>query len=149
MEYPIIHQGQTVGCCTLSEQGLYWMLDCTCQILSDRVERLYCGTRRLGVLEREGDRLCCKRRLSKASTPELPPAGGFLTLEPTEAREPWSGTLLGQRVSCYREGNTLLFPYTAEEPCPCEPLICFFEVRDGFWRLPMQDEWLNEEPDGC
>ena len=148
MEYPVVHEGRTVGCCTIAEQGLYWQISCSCDLLSDRIERLYCGTKRLGVLEREGDRLCCKKRISKSSTPELPPQSGVLTLTPMESYAPWSGLLLGQPVSCLRDGQMLLFPYREDEPCPCEPLICFFEVRDGYWRLPMNEEWINQKPDG-
>jgi len=149
LEYPVVHEGREVGCCTLSEQGLYWVLECSCEVLSDRIERLYSGTKRLGVLEREGDRLFCRRRISKSSTPELPPGTGVFTLVPVEPNQPWHGYILGMELSGYREGDVLLFPYREDQPCPCEPLICFFEVRDGFWRLPMKEEWLHEKTDGC
>lgn len=141
MDYPVIFEGRAVGNCTITEQGLYWSIDCSCQVLSDRIERLYCGQTRLGVLEREGNRLTCHRRLSKASVPDLPPQSGVLTLAPTSFYTPWQGKLLDYELSCFREGDTLLFPYDPLEPCPCEPLICFFEIRDGFWRLKLQPEW--------
>ena len=141
MEYPIVYREEIVGNCVLTDQGLYWELTCSCRILSDRVERLYSGETRLGVLERDGDRLRCRRRVSKASTPELPPRSGVFTLTPVREPEPWQGELLGYELSGFREGNTLLFPYAADRPCPCEPLICFFEIADGFWRLPLQPQW--------
>ena len=142
MDYPIIHEGRTVGNCSISEQGLYWIVEAGCEVLSDRVERLYCGERRLGVLEREGERLTCRRRISKSSAPELPPKNGILTLRPKPVRTPWQGELLGRALSGFLEGKELLFPYDREQPCPCEPLICFFSVKDGFWRLPLREEWL-------
>ena len=144
MEYPVIHNGQEIGCCQLTEQGLYWNLECSCAVVSDRVERIYCGTRRMGVLEREGERLHCRRRLSRASTPELPPSSGVFTLVPVESYSPWSGRILGKEISGFRDGNTLLFPYDPDQPCPCEPLICFFEIKDNFWRLPIHEEWLKK-----
>ena len=137
MDYPVIHQGRTVGTCSVRENGLYWELECTCELLSDKVERLYSGENRLGVLEREGERLACRRRLSKASVPQLPPPSGSFSLKPVPARQPWQGTVMGQELSAIREGDTLLFPYDETKPCPCEPLICFFQIADGFWKLTM------------
>ena len=136
MEFPVVHLGQTIGKCTVTDQGLYWLIECQCEILSDRVERLYYGDARLGVLEKQGKILTCRRRLSKASAPSF---SGRFSLSPDEY---WEGTLLGQQVKCRREGDTLLFPYETDQPCPCEPLICFFEIKDGFWRLPVRKEWL-------
>lgn len=142
MEFPIISRGRTVGSCSLTEQGLYWQLDCSCEVLSDRVERLYCEGRRLGVLEREDELLTCRRRLSKASAPELPPKSGYFTLE---REERWRGRVADCFVEGLRQGDTLLFPYDPQQPCPCEPLICFFEIKDGFWRLPMDGNWEVQE----
>ena len=138
MDFPVKLRERTVGYCTLTEDGLYWQLDCSCQVLSDQIERLYCEDKRLGILEREGERLSCHRRLSKASTPQLPPKSGFFTLEPYT---PWQGTLAGCPVAGFRSGEMLLFPYDPKLPCPCEPLICFFSIRDGFWQLPMEGTW--------
>ena len=143
MEFPVVHLGQTIGRCTVTEQGLYWVVECECEILSDRVERLYCGCDRVGVLERDGRILTCRRRISKASMPELPQAGIF-SLSPYQN---WQGQLLGQPIQCLRQGDTLLFPYMENEPCPCEPLICFFEIKDGFWRLPARPEWVSSAGD--
>ncbi len=142
MEFPVVHLGQTIGKCKVTDQGLYWNIECECEILSDRVERLYCGDQRLGVLEKNGSVLTCRRRMSKASVPSL---SQVFSLSP---QENWKGTLLGKPIECRRAGDMLLFPYAAHEPCPCEPLICFFEIRDGFWRLPMHDQWLKD-PSGA
>ncbi len=142
MEFPVLSHGRAVGVCTLTEQGLYWQVDCRCQVLSDRIERLWCGDKRLGVLEREGENLTCHRRVSKASFPQLPPQGGYFTLEREEL---WRGKVAGCPVEALRRGDTLLFPYDREKPCPCEPLICFFTVRDGFWELPLYGTWEAEE----
>ena len=139
MEFPIVLDGKPVGCCTVEEQGLYWYLQAECQVLSDRVERLYCGQTRLGVLEREGDRLCLRRRLSRKAVPELPPRNGVLTLKPVQQPELWEGEVLGHKLKGLCVGKELLFPYDPNGPCPCEPLFCFFEIRDGFWRLPLHD----------
>ena len=144
MKYPVIYDGQEIGSCQLTEEGLYWSLECTCTVISDKVERIYCGTRRMGVLEREGDRLRCRRRLSRASTPELPPMSGVFTLVPVEPYRPWRGQILGKEISGFRDENFLLFPYDPGQPCPCEPLICFFAIKDNFWRLPIQEEWLQK-----
>lgn len=145
MEYPVIWKGEQIGHVQLIEQGLYWQLVCTCQPLSDRVERLYAGQRRLGVLEREGERLVCRRRLSRASTPELPPPGGVFTLEPTAELRPWQGLLAGISLTGFQDAEKLLFPYAPDRPCPCEPLICFFKVQNGFWTLPKR--WAGIETD--
>lgn len=139
MEYPIIFEGNTVGNCTLEQDGLYWQLQADCAPVSDRVERLYCGPDRLGVLLREGERFVLRRRVSRAAHPELPPVNGIFTLKPTETPVPWQGCILGIEQSGYRAGETLLFPYDEEKPCPCEPLFCFFEIKDGFWRLNLSD----------
>ncbi len=148
MEYPVVHNGSEVGTCSMQEQGLYWLLECRCGFRSERVERLYSGTTRLAVLEQEGDRLVCRRRLSKRSFPELPPRSGVFSLCPMEAHVPWEGYLLGRKCSGFRKGDTLLFPYAADGPCPCEPLVCFFSVKDGFWQLPVMEEWVKNEPVG-
>ena len=140
MEFPIIFDGKTVGNGVLEELGLYWTVEAHCEVISDRVERLYCGTKRLGVLEREGDELTLRRRVSKAAFPELPPRSGVFSLRPTEEPQPWSGNVLGYELSGFRLGDTLLFPYDEAKPCPCEPLFCFFEIQNGFWRLPMSLE---------
>ena len=143
MEIPVVLDGKPVGSCILTEQGLYWQINCSCERLSDRVERLYCGQTRLGVLIREGDRLTLRRRLSKASTPQLPPKSGVLTLRPVEEPAPWSGEVLGYPLEGIRSGDTLLIPYEDTKPCHCEPLFCFFEIRDGFWRLPLKQWTAN------
>ncbi|MBQ9968591.1 MAG: hypothetical protein IJO88_07705 [Oscillospiraceae bacterium] len=146
MEYPILMHDREVGTCVLEEVGLYWQLRCDCELLSDRVERLYAGERRLGVFEKEGDRLTLRRVISKASCPELPPQNGVLTLHPVQppepepeepALEPWEGEVQGYPLKGYLKDDRVLFPYDENEPCPCEPLICFFEVKDGFWQLPL------------
>lgn len=143
MEFPVVHLGQTVGRCTVRDDGLYWQLECECQILSDRVERLYWGQERMGVLERNGGRLICNRRIAKSSVPEL--SAGF-SLSPCDV---WSGRLLDTPVQCIKQGDTLLFPYRPEEPCPCEPLICFFEVKDGYWQLPFRWASAGDDPSGA
>ena len=143
-EYPLVCHGQEIGRCTLQEDGLYWIFDCRCRMQTNRVERVYSGSRRIGVLEKEGEQLVCRRRVSKRSFPELPPAGGLFSVTPMEPSAPWNGTLLGQPRTGYQTETHLLFPYLAEEPCPCEPLICFFEIKDGFWQLPKREEWLKK-----
>lgn len=155
MELPVMMHDEIVGTCDLEELGLYWNLNCKCKIISDRVERLYVGEKKLGVLEKMDDCLCVKRMLSKASCPELPPQRGYFTLHPEIPEVPmeeecqvketeqlqedelWEGEILGYWLKGKRVGDTLLFPYDEAQPCPCEALMCFFEVRDGFWRLPL------------
>ena len=140
MDLPIILNGKTVGNCCLEARGLYWYIDARCEVLSDRVERLYCGPRRLGVLEREGDVLTLHRQVSRSAFPELPPKNGTLSLRPAEETTLWTGKVLVWELTGFRQGDVLLFPYREDQPCPCEPLFCFFEIRDGFWRLPLQEK---------
>ena len=109
MDYPIVLDGKTVGNCRVKEQGLYWFLEAVCPLLSDRIERLYSGGRRLGVLEREGDLLVLRRRVSRASYPELPPVNGVLSLRPTEQAALWSGTILDQPLTGFQQGEYVLF----------------------------------------
>lgn len=137
MEFPVTMEDRVVGSCALTDQGLYWQIDCICDVVSDRVERLYCGTVKLGVLLLEGEKFVLRRRVSKASVPQLPPKSGVLTLAPVEELQPWQGQVLGCELSGFRLGNMLLFPYEGQKPCPCEPLFCFMEIRGGFWRLPL------------
>ena len=145
MEFPVVHLGQTIGSCTVTDDGLYWLVECRCEILSDGIERLYCGSSRIGVLERKGRIFTCRRRISKASLPEFTGEGVF-SLSPYEI---WDGRLLDEPVQCLREGNELLFPYASDQPCPVEELICFFSVRDGSWRLPICPEWLESDDASC
>ena len=145
MEFPIVHVGQTIGSCTVTDDGLYWLVECRCQIVSNEVERLYFGGCRIGVLERRGQDFICRRRISKASLPEFSTTGMF-SLSPYEI---WEGRVLDRPVQGFRDGEDLLFPYRSEEPCPVEELICFFTVRDGFWRLPLQSQWIASEDASC
>lgn len=140
MEYPVIYNGQEIGRCFLRDLGLYWELLCRCQAVSDRVERLYCGEEKLGVLQPEGGGLSLKRRVSKASCPGLPPESGQFSLSPAPLWAPWSGRILGYDVPQGlsrrdSQGETLQFPYDPDGPCPCPPLCCLFSIEDGFWRL--------------
>ena len=144
MEYPVIEKRKNVGICHVEEQGLYWKLDCRCSLFSDRVERLYSGTVRLGVLLRDGDQLVLQKRLSKSSFPQLLPTSGVFTVEPVEQPDLWHGELWGHSLSGIRVGDRLLFPYEETKPCPCEALFCFFEIKDGFWQLPLN----QNEPTG-
>lgn len=142
MEFPVMFQGRTVGACRVEEQGLYWHIRCRCEILSDRVERLYWGSVKLGVLEREGDFLTLDRRLSKQSLPGFPPRDGVLSLEPD--LEPWQGTVLDCPMPpgfLKREPGRvkLLFPFSPERPFPCMPLFCFFELDGPYWSLPLDE----------
>ena len=146
MEFPVMLHERAVGTCTVEASGLYWQIKCDCVLLSDRVERLYAGERRLGVLEKEGDRLTLRRRISRTSCPELPPESGVLTLHPVKLPEPeqeepaltpWEGTVQGYALKGWFKDDCVLFPYDENAPCPCEPLICFFEIKDGYWWLPL------------
>jgi len=139
MDYPVYLNENNVGTCTLEKMGLYWKLQCSCMVISDRVERLYCGERRLGVLDKEGDRLTLRRMISVSSCPELPPKSGRLTLYPEKEQimEPWEGEILGYVLKGYKDADTVLIPYSDSEPCPCEPLMCYFEIKDGYWRIPV------------
>ena len=139
MEFPVVHLGQTIGSCSITDDGLYWNIACNCEILSDQVERLYWGSDRIGVLEQNGRTFTCRKRLSKASVPGFPENSTF-SLSPYQI---WDGRLLGKRTQCIREGDELLFPYEEDQPCPCEALVCFFSVSNGFWRLPVRPEWIN------
>lgn len=151
MELPVMMYDETVGTCSLEEVGLYWRIRCDCRVLSDRVERLYAGERRLGVLEKENGRLTLSRRISKSSCPELPPVSGVLTLHPVKREEPaskpeelqlepWEGTVQGYPLKGFFKDGSILFPYDENEPCPCEALFCFFQVKDGYWCLPLEVE---------
>ena len=154
MELQVRNHDEIVGVCTLEDQGLYWRIRCKCNLLSDCVERLYAAERNLGVLEKEGNCLVLSRRLSKSSCPELPPESGVLTLQPVKLQEPepeseppvlepWEGTVQGYPLKGYYQDGCVLFPYKEDEPCPCEPLFCFFEVKDGYWRLPLKTDCLT------
>jgi len=155
MEFPVMLHENKVGTCTLMDGGLYWQLHCRCDLVSDRVERLYVGERKLGVLEKEADELTMKRSVSKASCPELPPEHGYFTLYPEVKQEPepektteevlTEVEVHGHKLKGRLEENCLIFPYDQGQPCPCEPLLCFFEVRDGYWRLPLPTPELEAE----
>ena len=38
MKYPVIYDGQEIGSCQLTEEGLYWSLECTCTVISDKAK---------------------------------------------------------------------------------------------------------------
>ena len=118
MDYPVIYNGAEIGRCTLEEQGLYWHLTCHCQAVSEQVERLYSGREKLGVLVPGAEGLSLQRRISKSSCRALPPENGQFSLAPGDAA-----------------GQTLRFPYSPDEPCPCPPLFCLFSVAEHFWQL--------------
>ena len=140
MDYPVIYNGEEIGRCTLEEQGLYWVITCHCQAVSEQVERLYSGREKLGVLVPEADGLSLKRRISKSSCRALPPENGQFSLAPADVWESWTGEILGQKMPqglSRRDaaGQTLRFPYSPDEPCPCPPLFCLFSVAEHFWQL--------------
>jgi len=135
MEFPVVSAGNTIGNCTVLEDGLYWNIYCVCKCHTGKIERLFCGSRNLGVLLPEADQLVMHRRISRASVPEIPPANGVFSLEPMPLPVPWEGELAGVKCGGFLLGEELLFPYDETKPCPCEPLFCFFEIRDGFWRI--------------
>ena len=138
MEYPVIHHGETIGVCSLEQRGLYWHLSCHCSGETQKIERLYSGSRSVGVLEPIAGQLVLTRRLPRSSWPELPPEQGSFSLEPEGRAVPWEGEIAGCPLKGERVGTMLRFPYDPHRPCPCEPLFCFFEIRDGFWLLPIK-----------
>lgn len=140
MELTVIHEEKSIGLCRVEDLGLYWDIACRCRRLSDRVERLYCGTRSLGVLEREGEALRLHRRVSKASLPDFPPENGKLSLLPL-----WQGRIF----DCTLPAGQLLdgkvwYPASPDREFPCMPLFCFFhmEQRQGrrYWTIPIEIE---------
>ena len=135
MDFPVVSAGRTVGNCSVKEDNLYWELDCICSCQIKKIERLYCGSRNLGVLLPENDRLVMKRKVSKSSAPEIPPFNGMFSLEPMQMTRPWDGKIAGIKCRGFLQGKDLLFPYDKTMPCPCEPLFCFFTIRDGYWRI--------------
>jgi len=157
MEIPVMFHERNIGVCTLEDDGLYWKLRCKCEVVSSQVERLYVQKKKIGVLENRDDALYMIKRISKSSSPELPPEKGYFTLHPQEdkvekevqqefeeSKEPlWEGEVLGHHLKGRLDGDHVLFPYEESQPCPCEPLLCFFEVKDGFWRLPIVIEQEN------
>lgn len=147
MEFPVLMHEEPVGTCNLEEVGLYWRINCKCNVLSDRIERLYVGERKLGVLEKEDNFLTLRKTISKSSCPELPPESGKFYLHPqikvqfpVQGMDEWEGEILGHSLKGYRESEYILFPYDQDGPCPCEPLMCYFEIKDGFWRLPLHPQ---------
>ena len=138
MDFPVVSAGRTVGNCSVKEDNLYWELDCVCSCQNKKIDRLYCGSRNLGVLLPENDQLVLHRRISKSSVPEIPPITGVFSLEPIQGSIPWNGELAGIDCRGILLGDELLFPYEKTMPCPCEPLFCFFAIRDGFWRIPAE-----------
>lgn len=143
MELPVLYHGKAVGTCQAEDQGLYWLLRCRCNLRSDRVERLYCGVQRLGVLERQGETLILSRRLSKRAVPNFPPEDGLLSLEPSMT--PWQGTVLDCRLPegyQKREGDRLclLFPFAPDRPFPSMPLFCFFSLEGPYWKLTLDEK---------
>lgn len=151
MEFPVKLHDKTIGTCSIEEEGLYWQISCRCDAFSDRVERLYIGEKKLGVLEKCGNYLVMNRRVSKTSHPELPPSDGIFTLHPVSpaASEEthnedadvlplWEGTIKGHALKGVKKGEQLLIPYKENEPCPCEPLLCLFQIEDGFWKIPIE-----------
>lgn len=152
MDLSVMLHGETVGTCTLEEDGLYWQLQCRCSLCSEKIERLYAGEKNLGVLEKKDGALMLRRRVSKASCPELPPQSGMLALHPIKPKEPapeapspepWEGTVQGYPLKGFFKDGCAVFPYDENAPCPCEPLLCFFEVRDGYWHLPIKNDCLG------
>lgn len=142
MKWNVVSENRTVGWCELQEDGLYWKLHCSCQAVSDHIQRLYWNGRCLGVLERQGELLVLQRRFSKASAPDLPPENRLPTLEPEER---WRGNVMDCQVpDCVRTwknyGSLLSFPFSDTSPCPCPPLVCFLTVRDGFWLMKLDED---------
>ena len=126
---------ETIGECRMEDLGLYWNLECSCRVISDQVERLYWREHRLGVLEREQDRLTMRRRIPKTRLPGFPEKDGVLHLH--ACRE-----ILGCQLPPAREEHgKLWYPWSKEAPFPCMPLACFFSVEqsDGrdYWTLPL------------
>lgn len=123
MELSVMYQGEPVGVCHVEELGLYWNLSCRCRLLSDRVQRLYWKSNRLGVLEREGDSLTLSRRIAKRQLPGFPTEDLTLYLQPPV-----------QLLDCWlppaREKNGCLwYPFDPQQPFPCMPLACFFSLK--------------------
>ena len=159
MELPVMLNEKNIGTCILEDVGLYWRIQCKCELVSDKVERIYVGEKKMGVLEKVGDYLTMKRMVSKASYPELPPEIGYLTLYPQKKELPmnavqevdvgeqdlWEGEILGYQLKGRKEGEYILFPYDEALPCPCEPLMCFFEIRDGYWTIPIEPRTNDEK----
>jgi len=143
MKYSVMDRNKAVGSCHLEKDGLYWQLDCRCS-MEKGIVRLYAQLRCVGVLQPDGEWLCLKRRLSCSGWPELPPQSGYFTLSPLTPMEPWQGTVLDLPMPegfQRREGphTVLLFPFSADQPCPCSALLCFFSVKDGYWQLHLNE----------
>jgi len=139
LEYPVIADGISVGTCQIEDLGLYWEVRCNCRCISDRVERLYCGKKVIGVLLLDEGRLVLRRRLSKVSVPELPPQNGLFSLRALPDVAQWSGSVFGHDLDGIKVEDDLCFPYYSDQPCPCEPLICFFKIDNGFWKLNLKN----------
>ena len=85
--YEVFYQGQSVGEVTLSQQGVYTLLSCTCGKVTGQITRLLCQngqqTASVGVMMPEGTRLVLGKRLTRSDLTRLglTPESTFLLSE--------------------------------------------------------------------
>ncbi|MBQ1264819.1 MAG: hypothetical protein IIY04_05305 [Oscillospiraceae bacterium] len=148
MDVAIMHEGMRVGTAQISQEGLYWNVDCACIIDSKDVHRLWAHTKkdavRLGVLMPEGLQLRLTKRLPVSAVcfteecvitteqSQLPPFCG--KVGDYEIEDAYLLENDGKRTLCipYRNEAFLLMEY-----------ICFFRLEHHggrrFWMAELDE----------
>lgn len=100
-EISMMYEGAPVGTAQITQEGLYCVVSCRCNVSSEEVLRAYAesdsGAFCLGVLVPEGGALCLRRRFARSAFPENPSSVTVAGAEGTW-RE-WSGTVAGVPIS--------------------------------------------------
>ena len=101
-EITMMYEGTQVGTAQITQEGLYYLVDCRCSIPSSEVLRAYAEQEEgsavcLGVLVPEDGTLCLRRRFSRSAFPANPTS---ITVAGAEGTwRDWSGDVAGVPIS--------------------------------------------------
>ena len=149
---PMTYRGREVGTAAMRREGLYCVVECRCEPVSDEVLRAYGhgGGRSLplGVLVPEDGALHLRRRVALSRLP----AGGLETVSVGDENpwQPWSGTCRGVALTGCRRGTrdgraVLAMPFDRRQPLPSLALAREAEPMEleGRWWLTVPADWAE------
>lgn len=122
---PMQYGGSPCGTAVLRRDGLYYQVECICDLVTESVVRAYLECAKpvcLGVLIPDGGRLCLRRRISASQLPD-PPFSAVTVASGESEWAPWSGMVCGCEITDALSrragaGQVIAIPYAAGEPFP-------------------------------
>lgn len=139
MELKVYAEGEKVGICQITDQGLYWRVHCVCERCVSHPVRLFGAGYGLGIPEPVGNQLVLDRKLAKSCIPSFQSMDGCILLPVNESSIDVYGNCISGYIEKISGGIRVYVSRIGSRIHPCLPLLCFWKLYNGFWVINLDE----------